>query len=417
MEGSTITTTLTTANNILKEVYEPRVRDQLQSEIITLSRIEKTSEGVETDSIGGKYVRFGVRVQRNHGIGARNEMEALPNPKTQDYRDAQVKLAYLYGAIQLSGQSFELADSNVQAFASVLDEEMTGIKEGLRKDMNRQTYGTNTGILIVATAGGSTTTLVSTNSPQYVEIGMFVDVYNSTDTNSANVLTNSNVQITNVVTTAGVTTVTFGTTVTSTTSGFFITRTGSRSKELVGFEQIVAGLTNTNALGDGTGALFNITHGTWTGNMDSTAGAISEGRMINMVDAIRTRGGRTTVGFCSLGVRRAYANLLEQQRRFVNTTEFTGGFKGIAFTTDTGDIPIVADYDCQIGRLYFLNEKELKLYRHGDWTFMNRDGNNWQRLIDSSGEYDAYRARLFMYAQLGTHRRNSHGLMTGIIEA
>lgn len=408
---------MTTATNILKEVYEPRVRDQLQSEIITLSRIEKTSEGVETNSIGGKYVRFGVRVQRNHGIGARNEMEALPNPKTQDYRDAQVKLAYLYGAIQLSGQVFELADSNEQAFASVLDQEMEGIKEGLKKDMNRQTYGTNTGILIVATASGSTTTLVSTNSPQYVEIGMFVDVYNSTDTNASPVLATANVQISDVQTVAGTTTVTFLTAVTSTTSGFFITRTGSRSKELVGFEQIVAGLTNTNALGTGGGALYNITHTTWTGNMDSTAGAISEGRMINMIDAIRTRGGRTTVGFCSLGVRRAYANLLEQQRRFVNTTEFTGGFKGLAFTTDYGEIPIVADFDCQVGRLYFLNEKELKLYRHGDWTFMNRDGNSWQRLIDSSGEYDAYRARLFMYAQLGTHRRNSQGLMTGIIEA
>lgn len=417
MEGSTITTTMTTADNILKEVYEPRVRDQLQSEVITLSRIEKTSEGVENDAIGGKYVRFAVRVQRNHGIGARNEMEALPSPKTQDYRSAQLKLAYLYGGIQLSGQTFELADSNAQAFASVLDQEMEGIKEGLKKDMNRQTYGTNTGILITATASGSTTTLVSVNSPQYVEVGMFVDLYNSTDTNSVNVLANANVQITDVSTTAGVTTITFGSTVTSTTSGFFITRTGSRSKEMVGFEQMVAGLTNTNALGTGGGALYNITHSTWTGNMDSTAGAISEGRMINMIDAIRTRGGKTTVIFTSLGVRRAYANLLEQQRRYVNKTDFTGGFSGIAFTTDAGDVPIVADYDCQVGRMYFLNEKEIKLYRHGNWSFMNRDGSNWQRLIDSSGEYDAYRARLYMYAQLGTHRRNSHGMMTGIIEA
>jgi hypothetical protein len=151
--------------------------------------------------------------------------------------------------------------------------------------------------------------------------------------------------------------------------------------------------------------------------MDSTAGAISEGRMINLVDLIRTRGGRTTVGFCSLGVRRAYANLLEQQRRFINTTEFTGGFKGLAFTTDYGEIPIVADFDCQPGRLYFLNEKEIKVYQHGDWSFMNRDGSNWQRLIDSSGEYDAYRARMYKYWQIGTHRRNSHGMMTGIIEA
>lgn len=407
---------MTTADNILKEVYEPRVRDQLQSQIVTLSRIEKTTDGVSSD-VGGKYVRFAVRVKRNHGIGARNEMEALPNPKTQDYRAAQLRLAYLYGAVQLSGQTFELADTNPQAFASALDQEMEGIREGLKKDTNRQTYGTTTGILAVAASGSTTTLVTAAGAIMYAEIGMFVDVYDATDTNTTPVLNNANVEITDITESAGVYTITFGSTVTAVAVGDFITRTGSRGKETVGFQHIVAGITDTNVLGTGAGALYNITHSVWTGNLDTTAGAISEGRMINLVDKIRTRGGTTTVGFTSLGVRRAYANLLEQQRRYVNTTEFTGGFKGIAFTTDNGDIPIVADFDCQPGRLYFLNEKEIKLYQAGDWSWMNRDGSNWQRLQDSSGEYDAYRARLFKYCQLGTHRRNSHGLMANIIEA
>jgi hypothetical protein len=416
LEGSSITTTLTTAANILKEVYEPRVRDQLQSEVIAISRLEKTSEGVETNSVGGKYVRFGVRVQRNHGIGSRNEMEALPSPRTQDYRDAQLRLSYGYGAIQLSGQSFELADSNAQAFAAVLEQEVDGIKEGLRKETNRQAYGTSQGVLAVAASGSTTTFVVSSVSGlQYLEIGMFVDIYNSTSTVASPVLVTANVQITDINTTTLTVTIT---TAGAVGAGYFMTRAGSHQKEPVGFEQIVAGLASTaTALGNGAGALYNITHGTWTGNMDTTAGAISEGRMINMVDTIRTRGGRTTVGFCSLGVRRAYANLLEQQRRYINTTEFKGGFSGIAFTTDYGEIPIVADFDCQAGRLYFLNEKEIKIYRAADWSWMNRDGNMWQRLIDSSGEYDAYRARMFSYWQIGTHRRNTHGLMTSIIEA
>lgn len=412
-----MTTTLTTAANILKEVYEPRVRDQLQSEVIAIARIEKTSEGVETNSVGGKYVRFAVRVKRNHGIGARNEMEALPNPRTQDYRDAQVGLSYNYGAIQLSGQSFELAESNEQAFASVLDEEVSGIKEGLRKDMNRQCYGTSSGVLAVAASGTTTTFVVgAVTDLQYLEIGMIVDVYDATSTVASPVLNNAGIEITDI--TPSTLTVTLGSTVTAVAVGDFLVRSGSHKKEPVGFQQIVAGLASTaTALGSGAGALFNITHGVWTGNMDTTAGAISEGRMINMVDTIRTRGGKTTVIFTSLGVRRAYANLLEQQRRYVNTTKFTGGFSGIAFTTDGGEIPIVADFDCQAGRMYYMNEKELKIYRAADWSWMNRDGNMWQRLIDSSGEYDAYRARMFSYWQMGTHRRNSHGLMTSITEA
>jgi hypothetical protein len=343
-------------------------------------------------------------------------MEALPAPRTQDYRDAQLRLSYGYGAIQLSGQSFELADSNVQAFAAVLDQEVDGMKEALRKESNRQAYGTSQGVLAVAVSG-STTTFVVANAAglQYVEIGMFVDLYNSTSTVASPVLATANAQITNIdIPTLTITL----TTVSAVGANFFLTRNGSHQKEPVGFQQIVAGLASTaTVLGNGAGALFNITHGTWTGNMDTTAGTISEGRMLNMIDTIRTRGGRTTVGFCSLGVRRAYAVLLEQQRRYVNTTKFTGGFSGIAFTTDYGEIPIVADFDCQAGSLYFLNEKEIKIYQNADWSWMDRDGNMWQRLIDSAGEYDAYRARMFKYWQIGTHRRNSHGLLSNITEA
>jgi hypothetical protein len=412
-----MTTTMTTVAQILKEVYQDKINDQLQSEVITAKRIESTTEGVTSNSVGGKYVRFAVRVKRNHGIGSRNEMEALPTPRTQGYLDAQVNLTYAYGGILLSGQTFTLAESNSQAFASTLDQEVNGIKEGLRKETNRQFYGTSQGVLAVA-ASGTTTTFVATdaNALQYLEIGMFVDYYDATSTVASPVLNNAAVEITNIDLTTF--TVTFGTTVTAVASGDFLVRAGSHQKEPVGFQQIVAGTASTaTALGTGAGALYNITSPLWTGNLDTTAGAISEGRMINMVDNIRKRGGNTTVIFTSLGVRRAYVNLLTQQRRYTNTTEFTGGFKGIAFTTDNGDIPLVSDFDCQAGRMYFLNEKELKIYKDDDWKWMNRDGNMWQRVITSSGEFDAYNARLFRYWQLGTTRRNSHGMMTSITEA
>src|SRR5678810_1251314 len=93
-------TTMTVVDGILKEVYEDRLRDQLQSDQITLKRIQNTTEGI-TNEVGGKYVTFPIRTRRNHGIGARNENEALPNPKSQKYAAARVRLAYLYGAVSL----------------------------------------------------------------------------------------------------------------------------------------------------------------------------------------------------------------------------------------------------------------------------------------------------------------------------
>lgn len=406
---------MATVDNILKEVYEGDVNDQLQSEITALKRIERTSEGVE-HRVGGKYVRFATRTKRNHGIGARGENAALPTARTQGYQDGEVGLKYQYGAIELTGPTFELADKDYQTFASALDQEVSGIKEGLRKDQARQVYGTNKGALATATATGSTSTFVLPNEwAMYLEIGMFVDVHDSTSTEGSPVTLGTNVEIINITQGASNTTVTLSPVLSgATAAGDTLVRNGNWYEEITGLSQIVSE----------TGELYGIDPSTtpvWKSTVKDNGGtnrAISEGLMIGTVDTVRRLGGGTpSVVLCSLGVRRSYFNLLSQQRRQTNTQEFTGGFKGLAFVTDTGEIPIISDMDCQPNRMYFLNEKELKLYNAGDWSFMDRDGSKWQRKIDSSGRYDAYEATLYQYNELGTHRRNAHALLTDLIEA
>lgn len=403
-------TTMTTVDPILKEVYEPRLVDQLQSEILTIARVERTSEGI-TEDVGGKYVTFPIRVKRNQGIGARNESEQLPVARTQGYASARLKLTYQYGAIELTGQTFELADKNFQSFASTVQQEMDGLKEGLRKDTNRQMYGTSIGKLATANAIGLTTTFICSNAEAiYLEVGMIVDSYTNADALRNNAQEITNVQVDTP--TPGTTTVTFLAAAVASAVGDYLVRDDNRGKEITGFRDIVSN----------TGVLYNIDPATtpiWTSSVDDPGSTrpLSEGLMTNMVDRIRTKGGKTTVMFTTLGVRRSYANLLQQQRRYSNTVEFKGGFSGLAFTTDTGDIPLMADYDCPVGQMFFMNEKQLKLYQTHEWTWMQRDGSMWQRVIGASGAYyDAYNATMYKYWQLGTHRRNSHGVMRNITE-
>src|SRR5690349_8790068 len=232
-------TTLTIVDAVLKEVYEQRIQDQLQSEAIALKRIEKTSEGI-THDVGGKYVAFPIRTRRNHGIGARNENEALPDPRSQKYAAARVNLAYLYGALSLTGQSMELADNNSQAFTSVLDAEVEGLKETLVKDTNRQMYGTSDGILATVTADGANTFTVS--STQYLEVGMVIDVWDPT---FATEKLDSR-DITAINTSTGV--VTYSGADGTTANLDVVTRANSQQREKIGFKQIVAS----------TGALYNI---------------------------------------------------------------------------------------------------------------------------------------------------------------
>lgn len=414
--------TMAVVDNILKEVYEDKLRDQLQSEVVTLRRVEKTSEGVSED-VGGKYVRFPIRTSRNHGIGARREFEALPNARTQGYASAQVNLAYLYGSVQLTGQTFELAERNPQAFASALQSELDGLKEVLAKDMNRQVYGTSLGELGVAVTGSTTTIVMPNEKGIYFEQDMLINIWDASAVAFHTSATgNPEFVISSVTKTATDTTVTFTPASSAAVAVSDSARRAGSSidattgKEIVGLREIVRN----------TGTLFNIdptTTTVWKSEVDSNSGtnrALTEGRMIQMVDRLRVNGCRPSVIFTTLGVRRSYFNLLSQQREFVNTKSFTGGFEGLAFAGAGGEIPVIEDVDCPANRMFFVSEKELKLYQAGDWGFMNRDGSNWQRTVGVSngsvGMFDAYHSTMFKYCQLGTHRRNAHGVIEDVTE-
>lgn len=393
--------TMTTANNILKEIYEPKIREQLANWNRVTKRMEQSAENIQSD-VGGKYVVFATHVKRNSGVGARLEMEALPTAQNQSFARAQVGLAYLYGSIRLSGQTFELAETNEQAFASVLDQEINGIQTDVKRDLNRQVFGTSLGTMAVANGTYTTTNTFPTNvTMPYVEVGMVIDIYDSTGVTlkaSARNITAVNAN----------TSIVFDGSAISGVSGDIIVRTGSVSREITGLQDIVKA----------SGVLYNIdpaTYPVWTAQVEANGGttrALSEGLMIKEADDIYTRGGDTTVIWTTLGVRRAYFNLLSQQRRYTDTKEFEGGFSGLAFTTDRGDIPLMADIDCPLNSMYFLNENQITVYRPQDWGFMDRDGSRFIRVIG----YDAYDATLYKYMQLGCHQRNSQGLLGDIAE-
>lgn len=392
--------TLTTVSALLKEVYEKDVQDQMNSDVVGFKRIEKTSEGV-TNEVGGRYVTFPLRIGRNHGIGARNEMEALPTPGQQATTAARVNLKYLYGGINFTGQTLKLADSNFQAFASALDEEMTGLKRDLAKDMNFQFYGNGTGVRAIVTSDAANTVTVDTT--QYLEVGMMIDIIDTTLVTTRA----SNRQITAI--NGLVVTYNGADASASVVATDVVLRTGNANREMTGLK----------AINRTTGTLYNVDPTVvplWKAANNNNAGtprALTEALMIRVVDDVRTNGGDTTVGFCSLGVRRAYFNLLKTDRRYVNTKQFEGGFSGLAFTTDKGEIPIVVDVDAPFNKIHFINEKAIKLYREADWSWMDYDGSNFQRVIG----FDAYEARMYMYTEMGTHRRNSHGLLDDITEA
>jgi len=403
--------TLATIDSYLKEVYQGRIREQLNDEIVALKRITRSGSGV-TNEVGGKYVTFPIHTRRNSGIGSRFESEALPTPGQQGHAAARVGLKYAYGGVQLTGQAISLSDSDAKAFAKALDNEVEGLKNDLKKDMNRQVYGSGNGAIGVAT-GANTGAVVPVADARLFQVGMVCD------TQTGTTVDNTGLVVASVSLAAGSNTVTFTTTPgTATASADIIVRAGSGvaaagNRELTGLAAIISA----------SGTLYNIDPSSepeWKANVDANGGtnrALSEALMIQMTDDIRTKGGSTSLILQSLGVRRAYFNLLSQLRQTVNTQEFTGGFSGLAFTTDRGEIPVVADVDAPLNKQWYINEDALTYYRDEDWHFIDRDGSMWKQVRDSNGDYDAYYARMVEYHELGTDRRNTHGLVSDITEA
>ena len=431
--------TLTVVNALTKEIYQGKIREQLQDEVIGLKRLTRSSAGVSSE-VGGKYVTFPIRVSRNSGIGYRQEDETLQDAGTQGYARVNIGLKYGYGRVKLTGQVMELAETNYQSFASTLDREMSGLKSDIAKDSARIFYGDGTGawatISVVGTAGATAT--YGVNNPQYFfgQIGAVVDVVAAAsnvatggangpayvDPNSVNpallnaplyaapptvvntvplIVTGINVGA-KTVTVAGV-----GGNAPAGTVGNVITRRGNYGREPYGLAALVGSQTIFNV----DPAVFPV----WQSVINANAGTprpLSEGLMIKMTDDVRVQGGTTSLILTSLGVRRAYFNLLSQQRRYTNTKEFGGGMTGLAFNNGR-EIPVVEDVDAPPGIMHFLQESDFTVYRDKDWSWLDTDGGIWKWVQNK----DAFEAVNKQYWQIGIERRNSQGKLSDISEA
>lgn len=392
--------TLATLTPLLKEVYEGGLNSQLNNDAKAYNRVKTNSKA--SARFGGKFVNFPLHVARNSGIGSRNENEPLPVAGFQDTREATIPMKSHYASVELTGQAIELADHDYQSFASALDLEVNGIKTDVSKEKNRQFFGNGSGARAVTTALSGQNVTVST-AKQLDLNGVYDVMVGSTSTvrQAALLVTNINGNVATVVgTTTGI------------AAGDIFVRTGSYGREWTGIGAILSDTTTLQGLDPAQVP-------SWKANVKAhgTSTAISELMLTRMADKIYEVGGKTTVMFTTLGVQRAYFALLESKKRFVGTTKYEGGFSGVGFQSATqGEIPMIADIDAPAGATIFLDEKSLTIYTNGGYKFMNRSGSMWAQKRTAAGKFDAWEATMYEYSEMGTHRRNTQGIITGITE-
>lgn len=398
--------TMPVLNHLAKEIYAPGINEQLNDEVVSYNRLKKSTD-VETDHLGGKYVVFSIHHKRNGSHGARNELEALPTPGKQGYYTGKTGLKNLYTGASLTGQVIRLLKSKEQAFGNAVEEEMSRLKTDLGIWINRMIYGDGSGVISKATATTTTATVQVADVLLFTEGDILDQVALPAGTVKKTGLTVEYVDI-------DASTITLSAAITAAVGDGF-TLVNSFGKEWTGFASFA---NKTSVLHEIDPAVV----GVWKGVVDDGGGTprdVSEGIFNKVTDDVKVRGGQTTAAYTTYGIQRAYANLLSQERNYVNVNgKFDGGYKTLSYQTSSGEIPIIVERMAPKGKVWFMNEKEITIYREADWDFMDYGGNGdkWRQVQDADGIYDAYATNLFQYSEMTTKRRNTHALVSNLKE-
>jgi len=402
--------TLAAATAITKIGYED-IHESLDDYLVALKLVDKGSKHITQ---GNVQVQFAAHMGRNQGIGARNESQTLPTAGQNKDAQATIFLKYQYGRIQGTGQVFEQVSSNTEGFVNWMDREMTGVKDTLQRDLNRQIYSDGTGTLCLLTATATTATTVTVDDAHFVEVDMIINVLTAatlgnptpTQGNTAAITVTAVDTVNNIITFTGGTV--------SAAIGSAVVRADANGvdnnwkREWEGLGLIVSAAT-----------LHNINPATFTrwlpGYTASSVGTLSELAITHLAQGIHQQGGKVTDLLTSYGVVNAYWNVLQGKRQYVGDQaagKLVGGATTPVFQSVFGDIPITPDWACPRGSMYALNKDEMFLHQTADWDWMNKTGTMWQQVPNT----DAYSATLFQYSNIGVFRRNSFGKLSGITE-
>lgn len=390
---------LTTVANVLKDMYLPPVVEQLNNEVLLLQRLESRDQ-----ELVGKQAIVPLHTGRSGGIGPAPEGGSLPTSGNQVYAKASYDLKYLYGRVQVTGPSMAKTASEQGAFLQTLKGELDGIRADLTKDLARQVYGDGSGTICLTAANTTQTTLtLGTGGTEALTkgqlyVGMKVDIGAAATPSS--LAAGVTITAVNLATPS----ITISGSAITTLTSTVITRAGATagtsatSYEVDGLKKLVSSAANTVGGIDATAAGNDY----WDNQRSFNGGtprALTTDMLMQAFNSVRRKGGTVGSIITSLGVQRAYFNLLQGQVRYTEPMTIKGGFSTLEFMNK----PLIADIDAPWGQAYFLDEDKIKVFSPRDWHFLDEDGNVLKWVIG----FDAWEAVLARYLNLGVSRRNT----------
>ena len=389
------------ADAVLKDYYLTPIREQLNQRAVLMFAAEdegepRTSKGetapfrglsreAERIEFAGRRWVLPAHKSRNEGVGAIDEGGTIPTAGQQGWVDFIDVLRHNLGSIEITRYAIRLSRRKPGAFVRLLEAETEGLVRDLRKDVNRQAYGNQTGALAAVTADGANT--VTVDSVQYLRVGMRIDFIDST--NDTVLASNRTISAINASTKV----VTYSGADATATTNHRLCRTGNWKKEIHGLGNLI-GSTGTIHSVDSTAA-----GNEWWRSITFSNGGnpFNEDLGQQVIDGVGTSGnGEVELLLTTRGVRRRYVNTLKSEKRFTDKESVTlrGGFKAVMFN----EFPLVFDDDCPKGTMWFLNTEALAWIflpdgdQPGNWDWVDDDGAILTRKADRTDAFEGYLA-------------------------
>lgn len=405
---------LANASNAMKVRYVGPIREQMNNATILWSRVGKESGFVD---VSGKTFTVPLHTNRNANAGSgRDDGGTLPTHSQQGYDVAVVPNVYSYTTIKVTGPAIAATKDNLGSFVKAVDSEINGAVKDMKRSFNRQIHSDGTDALAFWTTADDTsgTTVDDARGNAFVHLptgtitcDLIATSDNATKRGTAIVVTLGAKAATNYA-------ITWTGTVSGSADNDYLVLKDTLGFQLMGLAGIVSA-SNPPLLSGGLHGLPVATKTFWTSQVVSNSAtnrALTLELMQQPLDSIATNSdySEQDVEFllCSYGVRAKYISLLVSEKRFVNTLELDGGFKGVDFN----GIPLVPDPQCRKNRIYYVVPEVLKIFRTMDFSWMEKDGAVLSRV---SGQ-DAYEATLVHYGNLGCIARNGLALLDDVSE-